>query len=207
LRKNPGLLAGAYSGASEWLNGLEEGRPDERKWSAAMQIFEAAEGAAIVEAQVQAADQDGSELTAALLQEEARHLPSGASLQEKLIVQDIVKTTKLMERVEGMIERGEENHINRRGEASKVPLRVDSLSKLGNLYVTLANVRAVRAGIATQIHETRGETASSIAQLIDAALEKSGARDRDGNTFSDLKAMAQEKPLPNSLPSGSNGPK
>jgi hypothetical protein len=170
-----------------------------------MRIFEAAEGAAIVQAQAEAVEPDGHELTAELLQEEARQLPSDASLQERIIAQDIVKTTKLMERVEAIIEGGEETHVNRRGKASKVPLRVDSLSKLGNLYLALANVRAVRAGIATQIHETRGEAASSISQLIDAALEKSAARDRDGNSFADLKSMAQEKPLPNALPSGSNG--
>ncbi len=206
LLKNPALLAEAYSGAAEWLNGLEEGRPDERKWSAIVQIFEAAEGAAIVQAQAQAAAQDGHELTAEFLKAQARQLPSDASLQERVIAQDVVKTTELMERVEGMITRGEENHVNRRGEASVVPMRVDSLSKLGNLYVTLSNLRASRAGIATEIHETRnGEAASSISQLIDAALEKSGARDRDGYTMAELKAMAQDQPIPNALPSGSNG--
>ncbi len=172
-----------------------------------MQIFEAAEGAAIVQAQVKAADRDGSELSAEFLKEQARQLPSDASLQERVIAQDVVKTTELMERVEGMITRGEENHVDRKGKPRVVPMRVDSLSKLGHLYVTLSNLRASRAGIATQIHETRGEAASSIAQMIDAALEKNNARDRDGNSFADLKTMAQEKPLPNALPSGSNGKK
>ena len=41
------------------------------------------------------------------------------------------------------------------GVVSQVPLRVDSLAKLGNLYVALSNMRAARSGVATEISEAR----------------------------------------------------
>jgi hypothetical protein len=88
-----------------------------------------------------------------------------ATLQERVIASDISRASDLMSKIELIIDSGEENHVNRKGAAQIVPLRVDSASKLLHCWIALANVRAVRCGVATSIRETReaSETRQSVS--------------------------------------------
>ena len=61
-----------------------------------------------------------------------------------------------MEHVERLIEGQTEAHVSRAMVVSQVPLRIDSLTKLGNLYVALSNMRAaVRVSPQRFSHEAR----------------------------------------------------
>jgi hypothetical protein len=168
LRRNPQLLAEAIEGAANFARSVESGeQPDERRFEFAMGIFNAA-------AQQEEKPQPTEEIEL-------------AEVQAQIVADDLRKTTRLAEHLEKMIFDGVENHVNRKGEASAVPMRPDSLSKLGNLYLGALNVRANRAGIATSISERRDvESASSIGELFTAKLREINHRTPQGHLFADI---------------------
>ncbi len=78
-----------------------------------------------------------------------------ATLQERVIAADIARSTELLDKIETVLNDGHENHVDRSGIPSRVPLRVDSMSKLIHAWAALSNLRATRSGVATSIRETR----------------------------------------------------
>lgn len=145
VRKSPELLAFALDDAALWIEGKEGGTADAGRFNDAMNI-------------ITATNEIASEPKRAALSSEIFEgltVPDDASLQERVTAQDVTRATALIERVESIIESGEENHVDRLGVVSKVPLRVDSFSKLGHLWIALSNLRAARAGLATTITEQR----------------------------------------------------
>jgi hypothetical protein len=113
-------------------------------------------------------------------------VPEDATLQQRVIIADISKATSLMERVEQLIESEKENHIDRSGEPSRVPMRIDSLAKLGNLWIGLANLRAARSGVAVEIAQKETASVSTLAQAFREARENSGALDKDGYSLAGM---------------------
>ena len=109
LRANLALLGEAYDHAGEWLTELQKGRADAGKWNQAMRIFDAASDGQIVQAQLEDA---GSQLSATLNAEALKVAPD-ATLQERVIVQDVVRATQLMEHIENIIEGQTEAHVSR----------------------------------------------------------------------------------------------
>jgi hypothetical protein len=189
LLKNPALLNDAYRRAAGWLEDVAEGQADQREYEQAMKYITAAEGAEIVQAQTEAAALEAAsgDGLRELLEAEAARLPADATLQERVIAADVVKATRLMEKIEQHIESKEENHTSRDGISSKVPMRADSFSKLGHLYIALSNLRATRAGLATQIRESRGEGSKpSMSDSLLEAMLRAGWKDKDGIPMAQL---------------------
>ncbi len=149
VRKAPQLICIALDDAEQWLEGVRQGHSDAGKLSNAMNIISAANSANIVP--------DAPTKAAPLSSEtfDGLNVPDDATLQERVIAQDVTRATAMIERIESLIEGGQENHVNRMGEVQRVPMRVDSLAKLGHLWVALSNLRAARSGVATQITEAR----------------------------------------------------
>ncbi len=165
LLKTPALLRVAVAGVSKYL---DEGRTDEGLLMDSLKFIGAANELPARSVPAITAAPEVIPPGAAL------HLPDDASLQERVTVSDVVKTTRLMERLESIIESDRENHINRAGEVSEVPLRVDSLAKLGHVWAALSNLRATRAGLVTEIYEQRGggkEKGQSLNEIMRASLK------------------------------------
>lgn len=157
LKHSPELLAEAIESAATFARTVESGAPtDEKGFRFAMGIFNAA-------AQQEAEAPEEIEL---------------AQVQAQIVADDLTRTTRLAEHLEKMIFAGVENHTDRKGDSSVIPMRPDSLAKLGNLYLGALNVRANRAGIATSISERRnaGEGVESIREEIGQRLKERGHR-------------------------------
>jgi hypothetical protein len=187
LRKHPALLGAALDTANNFIEASAAGAPDVKDWEKAMRILEAAPTA------VPLAPADA--LTSQII--DAATVPDNPTLQERVIMSDVAKTTKLLEHVERLIESEEENLIDRLGESSKKPMRIDSLAKLGHLWVALSNVRAARSGVATEITEKRTTPTSGLTNAIRAAMK--GGRDRDGYSLDELEAIAEGKVFPGAV--------
>jgi hypothetical protein len=119
--------------AAAYVWSVEQGAPDEARYNKAMPILHAASENAITPDDVSEFDE----------------------LQTKIVTDDILKMTSLMQHVETLIYAGTEQHTDRKGETREIPIRPDAVAKLGHLYIAAANVRANRAGLATTISETR----------------------------------------------------
>ena len=171
LRQAPQLLGEAIEAATIYAHDLESGTPpDEKRFLFAMGIFNAA------------ADQAPDEPTPL------------AKAQAQIIADDLARTSKLVDHLETLIFSGEENHVNRKGEASVTPMRPDSLAKLGNLYLSALNVRANRAGIATTISERQEvEGKRSVGDMFREALATTGHVTMQGHSYADV---LDNKPLP-----------
>jgi hypothetical protein len=187
LRRAPELLGQAIETANNFVEASAAGLPDMKEWSEAMRILSA--GATQSAGPVAPADA----LTSAII--EAASVPNNPTLQERVIMADIAKTSKLLEKIESIIDGGEENYTDRTGVSSKKPMRVDSLSKLGSLWVALSQVRAARAGVVTAISEQRNGTGGNLEAAFKAVIS-GGHRDRDGYDMSELEAIAEGKVLP-----------
>jgi hypothetical protein len=113
------------------------------------------------------------------------------SVQVEIIRDDLTSLSRLMNHVATLIYSGVENHTNRRGESSEIPLRADSLSKLGNLYIAASAARANRAGIATKIHETRprSDESGNMRDILKAAMNESGWRAQTGHTMEEIEEI------------------
>lgn len=113
---------------------------------------------------------------------------------QNIIVRDDLKTaTNLLDRVVSQLESATETHVNRRGDASQVAMRPDSVAKLVNAYATLSNLRANRAGIATVIHQTEQQREESgggktSAQLMAEHLARNDRETANGRSMRDLHA-------------------
>ncbi len=180
LKHAPQLLAEAIESAANFARSVESGeQPDEKRFEFAMGIFNAA------------AQQPTEEIEL-------------AEAQAQIVADDLRRTTRLAEHLEKLIFSGVENHTDRRGDSSVIPMRPDALAKLGNLYLGALNVRANRAGIATNISERRDvESASSIGELFTAKLREINHTTPQGYSFADildskplaaLEAKAEEAP-------------
>ncbi len=187
LRRAPELLGRALDTAGTFIEAAEVGVPDLKDFEKSMRILSA--GATQSAGPIVPADA----LTSAII--DAATVPDNQTLQERVIVADISKTTKLLEKIESLIEGGFENHINRLGEVNPVPLQVRSLTQLGNLWVALSQVRAARAGVATAINEQRNGTGGNLEAAFKAVIS-GGHRDRDGYDMAELEAMAAGSTLP-----------
>jgi hypothetical protein len=197
LRRAPELLGRALDTAGTFIEAAEVGVPDLKDFEKSMRILSA--GATQSAGPIVPADA----LTSAII--DAATVPDNPTLQERVIMSDVAKTTKLLEHVERLIESEEENHIDRLGDSSKKPMRIDSLSKLGHLWVALSNVRAARSGVATEITEKRTTPTSGLSNAMRAAMN--GGRDRDGYSLDELEAVAEGKVLsaaPEAAPAISN---
>lgn len=110
---------------------------------------------------------------------------------QNIIVRDDFKTaSQLLKRVVSQLESAHETHVSRKGEVSQVPMRPDSVSKLVNAYATLSNLRANRAGIATQIHSTQQQSeegGESLGDLISRSLAASGHTTQSGKSMAVLR--------------------
>lgn len=168
LKATPQLLGKAIEAAADFARQVERGTaPEEQRFSFAMGILNAA------------ADQSGDEL---------------AKVQAQIVTDDLTRTTALVDHLETLIFSGVENHVSRKGEASVVPMRPDSLAKLGNLYLSALNVRANRAGIATTISERREiDDGKSVGDLFADKLRQINHTTMSGHSFADL---VDGKPLP-----------
>jgi hypothetical protein len=174
LRQNPHLLAQAIESAANFARSVENGeQPDEKRFLFAMGIFNAA------------AQQDEQPQE---WQAQAPEEMQLAEVQAQIVADDLTRTTRLAEHLEKLIFDGVENHTDRRGDSSIIPMRPDALSKLGNLYLGALNVRANRAGIATSISERRnlGDGPESVRDALTRALKERGHRARGGLTLEQL---------------------
>lgn len=114
---------------------------------------------------------------------------SFAEVQNIIVRADLKTATNLLERVVSQLESAEETHVNRKGEASQVAMRPDSVAKLVNAYATLSNLRANRAGIATQIVATERQREEGGKTSADLMTEHLARRDREtasGRSMRDL---------------------
>jgi hypothetical protein len=196
LLKNPALLSEAFEQAGRWVEGFERGQAEVKDLNEAMRIIEAGGSVGMVPQDEPARDETGKAPLSSETFENLRVSPD-ASLQERVIAQDVVRSTRLIEKVESLLAGGVENHVNRLGDVQVVPLRVDSWAKLAHLWVALANLRAARSGVATSIHEQRqGEGEKSLATMLDEAMMRNNWCDRDGYSIEELKAAAEGRALP-----------
>ncbi len=169
----PELLGEAIESAANFARSVESGEaPDNKRFRFAMGIF-----------------------NAAAQQEEKPQAPEEielAQVQAHIVTDDLERTTRLAEHLEKMIFAGLENHTDRKGDSSVVPMRPDALAKLGNLYLGALNVRANRAGIATNISERRnaGEGVESIREEIGRRLKERGHRPPGAFTLEQLESPA-----------------
>jgi hypothetical protein len=186
IRKEPALLGRALDTAGTFIEASAAGAMAVKDWNEAIRILSA--GATQSAGPVAPVDAITSQII------EAATVPDDASIQQRVIIADISKTTKLLSKLENLIESGEESHIDRFGDSSKKPMRIDSLAKLGHLWVALSNVRAARSGVATAISEVRGGASGG---NLAAALRESmkGERDKDGYSLDELRAAAEGKVL------------
>ncbi len=180
LRRAPELLGRALEAADNLIEAGAAGAPDPKEWSAAMRIIQAGAAPTTTTAPADA-------LTSDIIS--ANAVPPDATLQQRVIASDVAKTTQLLERIETMIESGEENYIDRSGITARVPLQTRSLVQLGNLWVSLSNARAARAGVATSIAADSSPPQSSLLSAIRASMK--GQRDKDGYSIEELEAAAQ----------------
>jgi hypothetical protein len=179
-------LGQAIETANNFVEASAAGLPDMKEWGEAMRVL-------LAGSTPSGPTTPADALTSAII--EAASVPKNPSLQERVIMADISKTTKLLEKIESLIEGGTENHINRLGEVNPVPLQVRSLTQLGNLWVALSQVRAARAGVATAINETRNGTGGNLEAAFKAVIS-GGHKDKDGYDMAELEAMAAGKVLP-----------
>jgi hypothetical protein len=165
LRRAPGLLAQAIESAASFARIVENGEtPDQRRFEFAMGIFNAA------------AEQSPEEIQL-------------AQAQAHIVTDDLERTTKLADHLEKIIFAGLENHTDRRGDSSVIPMRPDALAKLGNLYLGALNVRANRAGIATSISERRDASGPlSVRDLLLQSMKDRGARARGAVSLEELES-------------------
>lgn len=117
-----------------------------------------------------------------------------AEIQTQIVGADLKTTTDILAVIEAQILSGRENYTDRHGLSSQVPMRPDALGKLVSAWATVANVRANRAGLATQITEKRnaGEGPESIRDAINRRLKERGHR---APGFISLEELESAEPL------------
>jgi hypothetical protein len=125
---------------------------------------------------------------------DATDAPSGASLQTKILLNDIARCTGLMDKISGIIEAGQESFTDRTGIATKVPLTTRSLSQLVAALAALAQVRAARSGLACEVIENRATVGGTLEAAFKSVIA-GGHKDKDGFDMRELEAIAQGKVL------------
>ncbi len=120
-----------------------------------------------------------------------------AEIQAQIVGDDLKTTTEILAVIREKILSGQENHTDRFGVSSQIPIRPDALGKLVNAWATVANVRANRAGIATQITERRnlGEGPESVRDALIRGMKERNHRARGGLTLEQLES-AETPALP-----------
>ncbi len=111
-----------------------------------------------------------------------------AEIQSQIVRDDLTTTTEILAVIREKILSGLENQTDRFGVSSQIPMRPDALNKLVNAWATVANVRANRAGIATQITERRnlGEGPESLRDSLIRGMKERSHRARGGLTLEQL---------------------
>jgi hypothetical protein len=112
-----------------------------------------------------------------------------AQAQAHVVTTDLVTATALLEIVTAHLTSGEESHTDRRGHSSQIPLRPDAIAKLVNAFCALSNLRANRAGIATQIVAREQSRPESFRDTMIAAMKEAGFKSKDGHTMDELEAL------------------
>ena len=179
--RNPKAVKAALRDGEKWLDGLEAGKSDKRKYSDFIGIIMATN-----EHETQIDRETASDFE---------------KLQGRVIVDDVVKSSALMARIEATIESGTEHKMTRAGECLEVPLSVDSFSKLAHAWAVLANLRASRSGLAIATIETRDSgKADDMRERLKAAMRENNYVMANGQVYADFEAenaarRQQQKPL------------
>lgn len=87
-------------------------------------------------------------------------------VQEAVLRDDLAKTSALLERVAARLFSGEETRVDKRGNVDKIPMRPDSEARLIGAFCSLSNLRANRAGLATQMHAAQQDRPESLRDLL-----------------------------------------
>ncbi len=109
-----------------------------------------------------------------------------AQAQAHIVKTDLITATTLLEIVTAQLMSGEESHADRRGNVSQIPLRPDAIAKLVNAFCALSNLRANRAGIATQIVAREQTRPESFRDTMIAVMKETGHKTQDGHTIEEL---------------------
>jgi hypothetical protein len=182
VRKTPGALTDALNNCGAWLDSVGSGQPQKERFVNAMKTLDILATAPEILS---------SELLSGV------EIPEDATLQQRVVMADVVKATALMERIETMIASAEENYVNRHGETSVIPMRVDSTAKLLHAWTRLADVRATRSGVATSITESRAKVEKS--EKLDVSVLLSDPASAEAAHIL-TERMAAQRPKPDAKP-------
>lgn len=167
--RKPTALKAALKDADKWLTSMTQGKKDNRRYSDFIGII--------------MATNEHEQIT----RDDAQDFEK---LQARVIVADVVKSSELMARIEATIEGGTEHKVTRSGDSIEVPMSVDSLSKLAHAWAVLANLRANRSGISSQIVETRSsEKGDTMREKLKAAMRENNYRFANGQTYTEFEAQ------------------
>ncbi len=112
-------------------------------------------------------------------------------VQAFIVRDDITRLSNLMAKVEQQLYSGVENHTDRRGDSSTIPLRADSFAKLGNLFIAASTARAARSGIAERLRiesRTTEGTGKSMAEILLDEARASDWRMQNGQSVDEFEA-------------------
>lgn len=130
-------------------------------------------------------------------------------VQKYIVRDDIARLSKLMTHVENQIYSNVENHCDRRGDSSTIPLRADSLAKLGNLFISASTARAARSGIADKLRiETRtteGIGGKPMKDILRDEMIASGWKMQNGMTYDEFENAWDEQQAARALPEVAEG--
>ena len=114
-----------------------------------------------------------------------------ARVQEAVTRDDLAVSSVLLERVAAQLLSGEETRVDKRGNIDKIPLRPDATARLVGAFVSLSNLRANRAGIATQLHLAQDARPDSVREIMRAAMNDTGHKGPSGLTLAELDAAGR----------------
>lgn len=170
--KKPKAIKIALRDGEKWLDGFQQGKKDNRRYSDFIGII--------------MSTNEHEQIT----RDDARDFEK---LQSRVIVADVVKSSALMAKIEATIAGGTEHKVTRAGDSIEVPLSVDSLSKLAHAWAALANLRASRSGLATTTIEMRdSEKGDDTIERLKNAMRENNWRTQTGQTFAELEQQRAE---------------
>lgn len=103
-----------------------------------------------------------------------------ARVQEGVIRDDLAVSSVLLERIAAQLLSGEETRVDKRGNVDKIPLRPDATARLVGAFVSLSNLRANRAGVATQIYAQQDTRPDSLREIILRRLSEDDRQTPEG---------------------------